>query len=396
MVRFLSVSVLLLLPSIFGRTPFLSFLKPYLIETTKLSEATFSFSYSCGTLLASFLVPLFVCCLGRYFKLTQIFRSIYSLFLIGLLCFFSATQISSLPLLNFLLLTLGYILLRFCGQGLLPTFTRTYTALVYDDKSCAWFATFHTTILVCVTGISLFFLSHLTLHLKGQLVLGYQASILILILFFIPQKLPAISSLEIHSFKKFHFTFQQFPIFFKYGMFIVAFQNLQATAISFHLSNFAQENSIDLSLIFKVFLPMSLLELLFNPGISWLYTHVSIKRLLKLLIFNLILLNVSLIFLTHRFAIFIFIFSSALGWSCNHVLSYSLPAHYLSKEKQAIGFATFSSWVSIFSAMGPFFYSFIATIIGEYTYTAYAMCLLNGLLLLVFTFTKKNSSVCPS
>lgn len=381
MKKFLWISTLILLPSAFGRSPFISALKPFLKEHIALSETFFSLAYTLGTLLASFCLPLVICFLGQSFQLRKSFQYAYWGFTISFVLILLLANNSIIAIFSFVLLTIAYLGLRLCGQGLLPALTRTYTASICEDRRCAWVGTLHTTSVVCFGGIFLFVLAQLDFFKYWNYVL---MSLIILFVVFslkISKHLPQIQSLPANSFKRFGFILKNFPGIFNFGILMIALHNLQATAIAFHLSDFAKEHAIPLTVIFQFFLPIGLLELLFNPLIAWIYGRYRSKFLLIGIVVNLILLNVSLIFLSSTLGKITFVLICALGWSFNHILSYSLPAWSLSKEQHAIGYATLGGYVSLFSAIGPFAYSCLAVLGGNYLATNNIMLLVNSCVL---------------
>lgn len=389
MIRFLMISTLLLLPSILGRTPFVSALKPYLKENLGFSDTLFSLAYSLGTLIASLMVPWVICLFGKNFYLKRSFQLTYMVFIFSLLGIFIVVKTPCLMWLKFVGLLGVYGGLRLCGQGLLPTLTKTYTASLFDDKICAWIGTFHTTVIVCFAGISLFLLAHWNAFECWNWVIFAQVIMLMGMFLCLPRNLPKITSLHIGSLKNFNFVLSEFPSVFKYGLGIIALQNLQATAVAFHLSDFAREQTIPLSTIYKVFLPISLGELLLNPIIAWVYNHFKSRYLFYIVILNLMLLNFSSLYLGDRMGLTGFILACALGWSCNHILSYSFPAYLLSKEQRTIGYATFTGWSSLCSALGPSVYSCLAYAFGSYQGSCQAMLYLNGSVFTYFFFFKK-------
>ena len=382
MIRFLIISTWLLLPSILGRTPFISALNPYLKKNLGLSEALFSFAYSLGTFMASLGVPLVICCLGQNFCLKRSFRIAYGTFIASFIGVFLTIKLSCPVFVKFIFLVSIYGGFRLSGQGLLPTLTRTYAASLFDDKCCAWIGMVHTTVIVGCASAILYILARWDAFEQWHWVICVQVMLLVCWLLFLPKNLPRVTSMKIHSLKRFRFVLKDFPLPFKIGLGIIAFQNLQSTAVAFHLSDFAREQQIPLSTIFKVFLPISLSELILNPLMAWLYNHSKKYTLFYSVLLNLMLFNFSITHLDTLWGMTTFIFACALVWSCNHILSYSFPARILSVEQRAIGYATFAGWVSFCSAMGPFVYSSLAHFFGCYGAVSQILLYINGFVLL--------------
>ncbi|MDR0647124.1 MAG: MFS transporter [Puniceicoccales bacterium] len=366
LLKFSCISTLLLCPSILGRTPLISCFKPYLQAKTHLNDMQISLAYSIGTLLASLLVPYAVCTWGKQLSLRKIFQHTYCLLAGCLVCLIAITvRPCSLPL-TFLILCGIFTGIRLCGQGRLPLCIRTFTATLYDAKICSWMASLHTTFLVLCAGVVTYLLAHHNAFYQWHWVWGVEVIGLILIALCVPRKLPSMLSYSVKSVCRCAWGLKNFPSQFKWGLAIIALHNLQATAIAFHWSDFAIEKNIPLADIYKLFLPIAILELVFNPIGSWI-THTIKFTAIHVLSVILILCSTSMLYfssLSGRCAIVIL---CALGWSFNHVLSYSLPALLLSKEQMPLGFATLIGWTNLCSAIGPYLYSTLAYFNNSYT-----------------------------
>jgi hypothetical protein len=359
LLKFSCISTLLLCPSILGRTPLISCFKPYLQAKTHLNDMQLSLTYSIGTLLASFLVPYAVCMWGKQFSLRKIFQHTYCL-LAG--CFLCLIVLTAQPLpmpLTFLILCVIFTGIRLCGQGQLPLCIRTFTATLYDAKICSWMASLHTTFLVLCAGVVTYLLAHYNAFYQWSWVWGGEVICLLLITLCVPSKLPSMLSYGVKSVHKCIWGLKNFPSPFKWGLAIIALHNLQATAIAFHWSDFAIEKNISLSDIYKLFLPIAILELIFNPLCSWL-THKIKFTAIHVLSVILILCSTSIACLPSLSGRCSIVILLALGWSFNHVLSYSLPALLLPKEQMPLGFATLIGWTNLCSAIGPYLYSLLA------------------------------------
>ena len=381
MVRFLVVSLILLLPAAWGRSPFMSAFKPYLKAHVPLSETWLSFSFTVGNLLAAALVPVFICLLGENFSLTKAFRRVYIIFIFGFLSFFGAMKCDDVPTIVFLFLVLGYCGLRGCGQGLLPTLVSCYGSALYDDKKCAWFASWHSLVQV-IGSVVLYILSAYNAFNRWHWVLIGQIGILLLYVLFTPRRLLHISSVDIQSPRAFSFMFKQFPPIFIIGMYLIALESFHATGIMFHISNFAREQSVPLEKIFKAFLPLTILTLIFTPLVSKLYTYVRLHIMLFLLVLSLIFANLFLLKLSNEISIWLFVVFNALAWGFNHVLSYALVSRVLPGTQRAIGYSTLIGFSSLCSAVGPFIYSCLFAFFGSYTTVGRVMFGINILIAL--------------
>lgn len=387
--RFVFTSLLLLMPSVCGRSPFLSALKPYLKGNVDLSETFLSFAFTSGNLLASGIVPI----LGNFFGnicLTNAFRWIYAILLIGLLSFSSAIGMHLCKILTFFLLFLGYTSLRCGGQGLLPSFVKSYSAFLYNDQQCAWLSAWHYTVHL-FAGLFLYILSACHAFAYWNWILWCQIGILLLYIVWTPRHLPKIPSVQIHSLSALIHSFRKFPFAFILGMSLIAWQNFHATGILFHLSNFAQEQSVPLEKIFKIFFPISILTFLFTPISSWLYARIRFCWMFFMLMGTVALINGFLLFLKNDFCIGCFIAVIATSWALNHTLSYTLVARILPQTQYSIGYATLAGLVSFGSAIGPFVYSCCSNVLGGYKSVGTMMLWINLAILLWFWWLCKYS-----
>ncbi len=353
------------MPAAWGRSPFMSAFKPYLKAHTNLPETLLSLSFTLGNLLAAFSVPVFVCLMGKTFSLTKAFRVVYLIFISGFLSFFGAMYGCNTKLFCFMFLVLGYWGLRGCGQGLLPTLVCSYGAALYDDKKCAWFASWHISVQVFASFV-LYILSACNAFDYWHWVLTAQIGILLLYVLCVPRNLIRISSVDVKSPRGFRFVFKQFPFAFVFGMCLMALENFHATGIMFHISNFALEQSVALEKIFKVFLPITLLTLTFTPLASWLYGYIKLPFLLFLQILSLVFANGILLELNTDANIWLFAVANGLAWAFNHVLSYVLVSKILPETQRAIGYSTLIGFGSLCSAVGPFIYSCFFAVFGNY------------------------------
>ncbi|MDR2396710.1 MAG: MFS transporter [Puniceicoccales bacterium] len=376
LLKFSCISTLLLFPTILGRTPFVACFKPYLQEKTHLNDTQVSLAYTIGTLLASLLVPYIICNWWNRSSLRKVFQRIYYLFAGCFLCLIAITTYPCSVALTFLILCGIFTGIRLCGQGGLPLCIRTLTATLYDSKLCAWMASLHTTFPILLIGVVTYLLAHTdALHQWHQIWWG-AIICLLLITLCIPRKLSSGLSYGVKSVGRYAWGLKDFPNQFKWGLAIIALHNFQATAISFHLSDFAIEQSIPLSDVYKLFLPIVILELIFNPICSWVVHKIKFNAV-QVLSVTLIASSISILYCSFpwgRCAVVVF---CALGWSLSHVLSYSLPPLLLPKEQIPLGFASFVGWTSLCSAISPYLYSALTSLSESYMDTGKCMVIFN-------------------
>ena len=384
MKRFLWVSLVLLLPAAWGRSPFLSAFKPYLKTHIDLSESLLSLSYTVAGFLSAIIVPYFISALGKNFKLTHGFRVAYGIYIAGFMMFLGAMQVHNSTLLTFVSLVLGYFGLRCCGQNLLPVLSRAYSATVCTDKQCAYVSGWHS--LVQLGGaLLLAILSAYNAFSSWSYVIYGQIAVLLLYMIFVPSDLPQTNASQV-SFVAVLRYIRRLPWPFLFGVLIAAFENFNATGIIFHLSDFARENGVALSKIYKVFLPITILTFLFTFVCAWVYAHMSLKWNALGVVINMALFVLCAIKLNHDWCILGFIVTSGLGWAFIHVLSYCLSKRLLSGEQQAMGYAAYAAIVGVCSACGPIAYTSLFNIFGSYITSGTVMVTINSALILVVAY----------
>lgn len=378
MIRFTLWTTLLLLPSIFGRSPFISLWKPYLQNHLQLQELWISALYSLGTLLASFCVPYLISK-----KQSSWNRDLSRTYFLFAGCFVGLLVLNNfgLPhLLSGFVLLLIFIGVRLCGQGGLPLFIRAYVGNTQSANSCSWLSSFHNTFLVVVAGLISYMLAD---NLEWNWVWTIQCFILLALGFFIAFGFDKKYLTSTHN-KKFNWSLKQFPKAFRLGLLMVAFHNFNATAMAFHVSDFANELDLAHCVVFKVFLPISLLEVIGNPLIAYLCNRFQVKSILCGLNGCIGLLCLSTLYLNTQLGFLGFVVACAMGWSCNHILSYVLPRVYLPQEQLTVGYATLISWSCLCSALGPYGYSLLANLCGGFIRVSQIILWVNILIFVCF------------
>jgi MFS family permease len=165
-------------------------------------------------------------------------------------------------------------------------------------------------------------------------------------------------------------------------MILIAIESFNATGIMFHISNFAQEQSIPIEEIFKAFLPITILTLIFTPLVSKIYQYIRLRVMLFLIVFIQCFVNFFLLKLSNWIFVWLFIIFNSLTWGIHHVLSYTLVSCVLHEKQRAIGYSTLIGFSSLCSAIGPFVYSCLFTFFGSYTAVGHVMLVLNLLIAL--------------
>ncbi|HCI56890.1 MAG TPA: hypothetical protein DEW74_02065 [Opitutae bacterium] len=384
MKRFLWVSLVLLLPAAWGRSPFLSAFKPYLKTHIDLSESLLALSYSVAGFLSAIIVPYFISSLGKNFKLTHGFRVAYGIYIAGFMMFLGAMHVHNSTLLTFICLVLGYFGLRCCGQNLLPVLSRAYSAVVCTDKQCAYVSGWHS--LVQLGGsLLLAILSAYNAFSSWNYVIYGQIAVLLLYMIFVPSDLPQTNASQV-SFVAVLRYIPRLPWPFLFGVLIAAFENFNATGMIFHLSDFARENGVSLSKIYKMFLPVTILTFLFTFVCAWVYSRISLKWNALMVMINMVLCVLCGINLNHDWCVLGLIVTSGLGWAFIHVLAYCLSKRLLPAEQQPMGYAAYGAITGTCSACGPIAFTSLFTIFGSYITSSIVMIAIMCALTLVVAY----------
>lgn len=384
MKRFLCISLVLLFPAAWGRSPFLSAFKPYLKTHISLSESLLSLSYTVAGFLSAIIVPYFISSLGKNFKLTHGFRAAYGIYIAGFVMFLVAMHVHNSTLLAFVFLALGYFGLRCCGQNLLPVLSRAYSGAVCTDKQCAYVSGWHS--LVQFAGaLLLSILSTYNAFNNWSYVIYGQIVVLLFYMIFVPSDLPQTNASQV-SFVEVLRYIRRLPWPFLFGVLIAAFENFHATGIIFHLSDFARENGVALSKIYKIFFYITILTFVLTFVCAWTYSRVSLKWIALGIVINAALFTLCGIGLNNDWCILGLIVTSGLGWAFGHVLAYCLSKRLLLDEQQAIGYATYAAITSICSACGPIVYTSFFNIFGSYIASGTVMVFINSTLILLVAY----------
>ncbi|MCQ2955631.1 MAG: hypothetical protein MJ218_00335 [Opitutales bacterium] len=362
----------------------MSAFKPYLKTHIALSESLLSLSYTVAGFLSAIIVPYFISSLGKNFKLTHGFRVAYGIYIAGFVMFLGAMQVHNSTVLAFVSLVLGYFGLRCCGQNLLPVLSRAYSAAVCTDKQCAYVSGWHS--LVQFAGaLLLSILSAYNAFSSWSYVIYGQIAVLLLYMMFVPSDLPQTNASQV-SFVAVLRYIRRLPWPFLFGVLIAAFENFHATGMIFHLSDFARENGVPLSKIYKVFLPITILTFVLTFACAWAYSRVSLKWTALGVIINITLFSLCGIGLNHDWCILGLILTSGLGWAFVHVLAYCLSKRLLLGEQQAMGYAAYAAITGICSACGPIAYTSLFNIFGSYIASGTVMLAINSALILLVAY----------
>ena len=409
-----------MLASIPGQTIGVGVFTEHLLSVSNLSRLDLSIAYMLGTVGSSLLIPYGGKLLDLWgSRIMIIFAGLglaFALFLLknteGLLAFLNQLSWLSPFFVNFVILSLIFLLLRQFGQGLMTMVSRFALSKWFDRRRGL------------VTGINGVFVSFgfsSAPLLLNTLILeqGYLGSMVILAiicglgtallgwLFFrdqpedcgmemdgsSPQKLGDIDSnpgspqnttakdLPLEEVRK-SFTFWIFTL----GM---ASSSLIITGFTFHIASIGEMAGLDRSAIYSIFLPISIISVVTNFTSGWLSDRIPLKYLLMVLVLSLGLGSFGMLYLHETIGrILVMIGYGIQGgvWGCLSVVTW--PRFYGRKHLGAIS-GLFMGVVIFASAIGPAFYGISQQITGNYNTSAWVAVLMN-LLIFVGAFKAKR------
>ncbi len=357
LLKFSILSTLLVFPSTLGRTPFFACFKPYLQDQLNISDKPLSLTYTIGTFLASLCVMYIGHIFTQKLSIRKLFTGAYGLLMLCLIALIQVSFHHSSTCLTFLILGLTFTGMRLCCQGILPLCVRTWTALSYPQYVCAWIATLHTSVLIVGASLFIYLLAKVQATYQWDKIWWFEITCIGLIVFFIPKKFPSLTTTSTAD--QAHLRFKQYPRAFKLSLALVALYSLQATGLTFHLSDFVVESGLPVSAAYKLFLPMSIAYLILSPLCSFLITKIR-GLAIYLLSITLIALSMSPLFLSTQFGSCGIIASYSVSMSLSRTLIYVLPPLTLSKEQIPSGCAILTVYQTLCSAFGPYLYSLLA------------------------------------
>ena len=377
-----------MLPSALGRTPILAIFKPSLEDTLCLKAGHMGFVYSAGTILASILTAIIGTFLVKRLSAKRILIVTYLLFSFVYVGFLIVCKAVPSVYLSIALLVLLFSGIRFCAQGMIPLIMRNLSGLFCTKAQCSWLATLHSTLLVLAVGIFSRILVYFAERIEWQSIWIIEAVTLFICPLLFVNMLPAnwISSKPTKW--KFSLVKSNNLGLFLLCAIILGIHNLQSTGISFHLSTLATEKSVDIKTAFSIFLPISVLGLVFNPICSWLATKIKLITLIVLLAFSIFSISLSLNYFNTFCGRAFIIVLSAIGWSFNHVICYLISPSFFEKNLIAQANTFVVSTTSLLSALGPLIMSLLACLLkNSYIYANYVISIV-AVSLTIFAISK--------
>ncbi len=396
--------------SIPGQTMGVSVFTDFLIESLEISRTGISTTYMIGTILSALLLGkagLFYDRFGA--KITaSIAVSVLALTLVYL-SFVDVIRgiISSSGILNpgavsFILLTFGFFVLRFSGQGVLAMVSRNMVVKWFDKNRG---------LIVAIMGAASAFGFSLAPKLFNSLIETYDwrgtwrllalilfpVFMLVVLVFFKDWKLDSQkndpesdkitgkqennSSLDLSKDKtlKEALATRQF---WSYNL-AIALMAMFGTAFTFHIVSIFSYADIDRSSAVAIFIPISIISVIISFTGSTLSDYISLKIILLLELVGLLTASIALIFLSPGIPVIILIAGMGIANGTFVVLlSIAWVNTFGKKHLGAIsGYAM--GWTVAGSAIGPFLFSALKDLSGDYDLAALISIILVVILFLV-------------
>jgi MFS transporter, OFA family, oxalate/formate antiporter len=411
-----------ILMSIPGQTIGVSLFTDHLIGALDIGRVNLSMAYMSGTILSGFCIPWagrmydkygvrpVVITAGMLMGMTLIYLSA----IVDVASFFSGiTGSADSPVIIFILVTGGFFFLRFFGQGVLTMASRNMVMKWFEKRR--GFAN-------AILGITISFgfsysprvldmiIGHLTWQgawqLLGLVSLGFAVFAFV---FFRdnPQTFGLLPDGKKISRKREHdpnlpllkeYTLGEARATYSFWIFnlSLALQALYVTAFTFHVISIFQVSGYDHRAAVTIFLPSSVVAVIFHFSGSWLSDYLKLKYFLLLQLTGMLISMSALIFLdVSPLYRWVLIFGNGIMNGMFGVLSaVTWPRLFGVKHLGAIsGYSM--GWMVIASALGPFMFSLSFRYTGNYDLAA-VFCILVALTLFVLALKAENVNRPPA
>ncbi|MCB9211035.1 MAG: MFS transporter [Ignavibacteriales bacterium] len=399
-----------------GQTIGISVFTDYLIRDLGISRNQLSFTYLIGTLASS----IFLTYAGKFYdkygaKITSVlaglFLGISLLFLANLpqlVSIFSKTNID-ITFTTLILLVIGFFFVRFFGQGTLTMSSKNMVMKWFEKKR--GFAS-------AIMGIAISFGFSYSPKIFDDLInnYGWQGAWLFIALlvgvFFtvfalltfrddpvqfglIPDgkeiEISKINKTKFRPIKDFNLSEARKTYNFWIFNLTLALQGLYVTALTFNIVDIFTKAGLSRDDAILIFLPVSIIAVVFQIGGGYLADFIRLKHLLRLQLFGMLLSMVGLSFLSEGLPLYLIILGNGIAGGLFGVLStVSWPRFYGTKYLGEIsGFNM--SWIVAGSAIGPYLFTFLFDINQTYFYSGIVMLIIcSTLFFLSFKIKNKN------
>ena len=410
-----------ILMSIPGQTIGVSVFTDHLLGALDIGRVNLSMAYMAGTIISGFCIPFAGRMYDRYGVRPVV---ITSGILMGMTLIYLSRIVDIADLISsiagiidqqvivFLLITAGFFFIRFFGQGVLTMASRNMVMKWFDRRR--GFAN-------AILGITISFgfsyspqvidtvIQNITWQgawqVLGLLSLGFA---LFAFMFFrdnpfkyglVPdgkrepvksENDPVQPLLQDYTLKEARSTYS----FWIFNL-VLALQALYVTAFTFHVISIFEINGYDHRAAVTIFLPSSVVAVIFHFSGSWLSDYLKLKYFLLLQVSGMIISMAALLFLdtSPLFRLILILGNGIMNGMFGVLSAVTWPRFFGVKHLGAIsGYAM--GWMVIASALGPFLFSLSFRFTGKYDLAAIA-CILVAITLFILGFKADNVNRIP-
>ncbi|MCB9247580.1 MAG: MFS transporter [Ignavibacteriales bacterium] len=408
-----TIGVMLSVP---GQTVGISVFTDFLIRDLNISRESLSLAYLIGTLLSSFILTY----AGKFYdRFGSRVTSMLAGFFLGLALIYlsSLTSINNyiiqfnFPVSNniliFTLLVIGFLFVRFFGQGVLTMASKNMVMKWFEKRRGMASA---------VMGIAISFGFSYSPKIFDDLInnFGWQStwlyigifiSIIFVIFAFItfrdnPEQFGLIPDgreiiIKRKTAPKFHadknYTLSEARVTYNFWIFnlTLALQGLYITALTFNIVDIFTKAGLGREDAILIFLPVSVIAVIFQIGGGYLADIIRLKYLLIAQLFGNLISMIGLIFLSEGIPLYLIILGNGIAGGLFGVISsVSWPRFYGTKHLGEIsGYSM--SWIVAGSAIGPYLFSLLFHLQGDYVFAGIVMFVICSILLLLSLKIKK-------
>ncbi len=401
--------------SIPGQTMGVSVFTDFLIDSLQISRTGLSTAYLIGTILSSLLLSRG----GRFYdrfgaKITALIAALaMTIVLYYLSCIDTIKEsISSQGILTpgitaFILLAAGFFVLRFFGQGILTMVSRNMVVKWFDKKRG---------LIVAIMGSFTAFAFSLSPKLFNSMIdiynwngtwriialVAFPIFILIIIIFFrdwkpesdkerfasLQDKIPVTELTQRDSKDTTLKDALKTRVFWSYNI-AIALMSMFGTAFTFHIVSIFSYAGMDRAVAVSVFIPISIISVIISFTGSTLSDYISLKIILALELIGLSIASFALIFLRPGVPVIFLIAGMGIANGTFVVLLNIAWVNTFGKLHLGTISGYAMGWTVAGSALGPFLFSFLRDLYGNYNLAIF-VTLGMIIILSLFSFVERS------
>lgn len=411
-----AIGILLSAP---GQTIGISVFTDFLIDDLNISRGNLSLAYLIGTLLSSFLLTK----AGKFFDtfgaritsmLAGFFLGLSLIYMSSLTYFvkFFSTLFDkiNIEIIVFILLTIGFFFARFFGQGVLTMASKNMVMKWFEKRRGMASA---------IMGIAISFGFSYSPKIFDDLIsaFGWETAwlniglfvgvVFVIFAFFTFRDNPEKFGLTPDGYKaisakknapKFNpeksYTLKEARSTYNFWIFnlTLSLQGLYMTALTFNIVDIFTTAGLSREDAILIFLPISVIAVVFQIGGGYLADIIKLKYLLILELVGILISTIGLTFLSDGIPLYLIIIGNGIaGGLFGVVSSVSWPRFYGTKHLGEISGYNMS-WIVAGSAIGPYLFSQLYNFNGSYFSSGIVMSVVCVLLLLLsFNIKLKNN-----